>query len=721
MIRSRWFAPLLLLALTIGVFWKLVLTRQYTWLDSPDMAYMVAPWLQAQAAAWHRGVWLLWDPFIAGGQSLIGQMQPGAAYPLNWLLFSMPLHNGFLSFVTLNRYYVLIHYLAALAGYWLCRDLGRSRTASILAAAAYAFAGYAGTTQWPQMLHPIVWGPIVLLFSLRAIRGERPLRSALLSGFFLGVEWLTGHHQVPLFTLLAITGVWIFHVVRAKTPRLRVDRSILFAALIVMMAAASALQTFPAYSYGKTAVRWAGANHALTFNETVPYSVHDEYSLQPWSVLGIFINGIFTYSNPYVGIVVFFLAISGVALARDQLPVRVLAGVAMGALLFAFASYSIFGGILYSLVPMVDKARVPSMMSFIFDLAICPLAAFGLDALPDALESIWVRRATAAVGVIAALLWTFVFVASAVKVELTARLGHIAMAAFAAALLFALLWAMRSGAARSPAWFVLLVMIEIGAVATIDRANVDGGWRFWSQVGRDRDIALFLKSRPGLFRVEANEDDVPYNFGDWYGVETYLGYLASFPEPFARVLGEPRARQLLGVEYYMAKAPAHPEQHAVYADAGGIKLFETPGALPRVRTVHEAATIRDPEQVPQTLNSIDLTRATFLLNESAPGLENCEGDQVSIVNYAAESVDIDASMACRGMIVLGNAYSKDWVAHVDDKPAKIYAAYSLIDGIVADAGRHRIELRYRPVPVYLGAVFSGLAALVALGIWRVNR
>jgi hypothetical protein len=720
-IRSRLTAPLVLLALTIGVFWKLVLTRQYTWVDSPDNAFQVAPWLQAQAAAWHRGEWLLWDPFLAGGQSLIGQMQPGAVNPLNWLLFLMPLHHGFLGVATLNRYFVLIHFFAALAAYFLCRDLGRSRTASILAASAYAFAGYVGTTQWPQMISASLWAPLALLFTLRATRGQRPTGSALLSGFFLGVEWLAGHHQLPLFTTLAIAGIWIFQAARAKTGRLRVERSVLFAGLVVMMIAAGALQTFPAYSYGQTAVRWVGASQALKFNEAVPYSVHDEYSLQPWSVLGIFINGIFTSSNPFVGIVVFFLALSGIALARDQLPVRILAFIALGALLFALASYSLFGGILYAVVPMVDKARVPAMAMFIFELAVCPLAAFGLDALPNALESNWIRRATAAVGVIAALLWIFVFAAAATKLPLTARLAQVAMAALTAALLYGLLVMMRSGVARSPAWLVVLMMIEIGPVATLDRQNIDTGWHFWPQIARDVDIAQFLKTRPGPFRVEVKEDDVPYNFGDWYGVETFLGYVASLPEPFTRVLGEPRARQLLGVEYYIAKTPSGPEQREILADQGGIKLFETSGALPRVRAVHEVTAISDPKQIPATLNAIDLARAAFVVNEKPPVLENCSGDRVSMAHAAAQSVDIDASMACRGMIILGNAYSKDWVARVDGQPAKIYAADSFITGVAVDGGQHRVELRYRPVSVYLGALLTTLAALMALGIWRASR
>jgi len=46
--------PLMLLLIVSGFYWKLV-TKQYTWMDQPDIAYQVLPWYQAEASAVHRG------------------------------------------------------------------------------------------------------------------------------------------------------------------------------------------------------------------------------------------------------------------------------------------------------------------------------------------------------------------------------------------------------------------------------------------------------------------------------------------------------------------------------------------------------------------------------------------------------------------------------------------------------------------------------------------
>ncbi len=162
----RYCAPLVLLLIVTGFFWKL-LTKQYTWMDQPDMASQVLPWYQVQASAWHRGEFRLWDTHVWGGQPLIGQLQPGAAYPLNWPLFLAPLKDGHIQPVWMNVYFILTHFLAALFCYCLCRNLRLSRMASMLGGIAFALAGVVGSLGWPQMLNGAIWIPLVMLFFLR--------------------------------------------------------------------------------------------------------------------------------------------------------------------------------------------------------------------------------------------------------------------------------------------------------------------------------------------------------------------------------------------------------------------------------------------------------------------------------------------------------------------------------------------------------------------------
>src|ERR1043166_8171062 len=65
-------AILVLISISVGMFWKITLTNQYTWLNSPDFSQQVAPWFQFQAREWHQHRFPLWDPYHWAGQPLIG-------------------------------------------------------------------------------------------------------------------------------------------------------------------------------------------------------------------------------------------------------------------------------------------------------------------------------------------------------------------------------------------------------------------------------------------------------------------------------------------------------------------------------------------------------------------------------------------------------------------------------------------------------------------------
>ena len=44
-----------LLVVTAGFYWKLTISRDYTYLESPDLAIQVRPWLDYQAREFHAG------------------------------------------------------------------------------------------------------------------------------------------------------------------------------------------------------------------------------------------------------------------------------------------------------------------------------------------------------------------------------------------------------------------------------------------------------------------------------------------------------------------------------------------------------------------------------------------------------------------------------------------------------------------------------------------
>ena len=717
--------PALLLAITIGVFWKIVLTDQYNWLNSPDLTYQVVPWLQFQAAQWKSGHVPLWDPYLTAGQSLIGQVQPGVVNPLNWLLFWAPLRDGYLRLSSLNWYFVLIHYLAALFFYWLARDLDRSRMAALLGACGFAFGGYVGSTDWPQYLNSAIWAPLVLLFSLRALRGRRPILNSFISGTFLGISYLSGHHQVPIFVTLAVCGLWIFHAIdHHRHAPLRI--SLAFAVFLAATFAGGAGQILPGYSYGKTSVRWVGADHPLEWHERVPYSVHEQFNLSPSSVIGVVVPGVFTNSNPYVGLTILVLALTAIVLSWRSIAVRIFTGLSLFGLLLAMSSFTLLHGVFYAAVPMVEKARNPSTAAFLFTLGLCALASFGLDALSEetAFYRSWLSRVIWAAVIFSFFLWALLTIIAFVKSPVTNNPEHLAKSALAACFLSGILAGWRAkalGSATASTLLLLLALMEVGSLPGMNLTPGPAGQAIWNLLRRDADVAAFLKAQPGVFRVDLNGTDVPYNFGDWYGIETLTGYVASIPIRTVRILYDNRATALLGLKYIVAKTPPRDGLREVFTSRSELKVFEVPDAYPRVWTVHQAARLRSEAEITSTLDDPagDLRHRTFLL-EPAPALEQCEGDQVELGGRNINRVRIEAEMRCRGIVILADTYAEGWTATVDGRPAPVLAAYSFLRGVAVDAGKHRIELRYAPRLVYAGAAITA-CSLIGLVIVLARR
>jgi hypothetical protein len=713
-------APAALLIISVLFHWKLVLTNQYTWLESPDMANLVMPWMQFQASEWHQGRFPMWDPNSWTGQPLFGQGQPGAAYPLNWLMFWMPLNShGWLRQDVLHWYYVLIHFLAALTCYALARELGRSRGASIIAGSIFALGGYVAFTDWPQMLNGAVWAPLVFLYIFRVARGERVLASSLLSGFFLGVTWLVGHHQLPLFVSIASAILWIALGVRSQESGVRIARLAVLAFVITGMT--SAFQTLPMAEYGRQAVRWVGAERPEGLGETVSYELHKEHSLKPVGLIGIIIPGVSPGAyDSFVGGVAMTLALLGMILGwRDQ-RVRWLGGMALGGILFALGPNSVFHGVMYAILPLVDKARVPAAGSIVFMLGLAPLAAFGVDSmrLPES-HSVTQRASWILSGFAAVLIFASLFFYAA-RVTLAISDDRMVIAAFAALMLAGLLAALRSGAISARAGTVAalaLILFELGNVtdywlpASTDRAHN----LYLSKLAAHFDLARYLKAQGEFARFTYDEKEIPYNIGDWYGIEGFNAYAASVPANlWAHDVFSGRVQDILGIRYYLGKTAAHPDQQMVFQGQAGVNVYENPNAFPRVWSVHQSRKVLGPQQAHDLLadSGFDARNEVFLVGEVPPRLASCTGDEVWMPRHEPNYVRIEARIECRGMVILTDTWFPGWRATVDGKSAKIERAYGFLRGVLVEPGNHTIEMRYRPLSVYFGAALS----LLGVGI-----
>ena len=371
-----------LAACVVVVFWKLALTSQYTFIEAPDIGHQVLPWLQVELAALHKGLApLLWDPYIGGGQPLAGQLQPAVFSPFTWILLAVPPDAaGHLRLEWIHWWFVLLHVFAGCFAYAFLRSFDASREASTGGGIFFAAAGFVGTTNWPQIAAGAIWLPLVFLFYLRSLRGPRPVRDAILGGGFLALSLLAGHHAVPVFAGLAILGLGIAATFLGSLPW---GGAILRTGIVFLVAGCgAAVQIVPAVEYGHHSVRWVNSANPMEWHSIVPYPVHQNLGWSPAELIFLIVPGSNeTIVNPIVGIVPLALAAAALLAVPRRRAVAPLAALALGAALFSLARFNVFHGVLYALLPSLEKARAPIMAMAIGHVALAALAALGTDAL----------------------------------------------------------------------------------------------------------------------------------------------------------------------------------------------------------------------------------------------------------------------------------------------------------------------------------------------------
>jgi hypothetical protein len=152
----------------------------------------------------------------------------------------------------------------------------------------------------------------------------------------------------------------------------------------------------------------------------------------------------------------------------------------------------------------------------------------------------------------------------------------------------------------------------------------------------------------------------------------------------------------------------------------GLELYENPHALPRAFVTHRLRNALAPEELLARLARPEFDPLLESYVEGAPELPSSDGaprgTPATIVRDGESVVEIEATLAADGLVVLADAFYPGWRATVDGVPAPIYATNYLFRGVPVVRGTHRVRFEYRPRSVALGAALTlfGTLAIVAL-------
>src|SRR5262249_46933866 len=154
-----------------------------------------------------------------------------------------------------------------------------------------------------------------------------------------------------------------------------------------------------------------------------------------------------------------------------------------------------------------------------------------------------------------------------------------------------------------------------------------------------------------------------------------------------------------------------------------VRVLEVPDPMPPAWVVGGARTAASRDDTMRALadDGFDPSREVVLgprspAHPASPGFRG----RCAIVERGADRLVLDGEARGDGHVVVAEASQRGWRAAVDGAAAEVEPANLLFRSVAVPAGRHRVELRYRPASAGAGAALSvlglvGLAVLVRPG------
>jgi hypothetical protein len=677
----------------------------------------------------------LWVPHAFAGAPFLANPQTALFFPLTWLAWLLPAAAALTLVATLKLV------AAGLATYWFLRSgLRVGVAAALVGALGFEFSttlvGWVGWAFGSTLI-----GLPLLFATLERVRTPGTPRWIAALAVAVALTVLAGYPQGALHALLA-AGAWA--IARARGA----DRAFLGRALAgaVLGLGLAAVQVVPFLEYaGESAVlayrtQWmaalsAPADAAVTL--VMPYafgSARDAWG--PWQ---------FNIVSTYVGLVPILLA-----------PLGALAGVRRGGplgsrfflgyvLLVAAIHYGVPGVAQLAALPGLSLGANLRLMPHL-ELGLCALGALGADAIARGQVPVrgWPVRLTFVAVALGALAWVALHAGAPGPRGLVRPLAlqfSLALLGLTIGALLALRWL----ASTAPAWGVALVALQALSVAPPALAYLP---RVPARaLYPDTPALAWLRANAGADRVLA-----PGHVGLLYGLLEAHGYDGMTPRRIAELVGSvgtgtaivhgylqnplegvgsealsPAAVlaspvvDLLGIRYVVlppGAAPLWPELTPAF-DGRDARVFVNRRALPRAFLAARARCAGDAEAVGAIrARALDL-REEVLLADCAtppPGGAARAPRTAAITAYEPARVRLLTESEAPAVLVLTDTWYPGWRASLDGRPAPLWRADHAFRAVAVPAGRHEIEMRFRPRSVLVGAVVSAAAALVVVAL-----
>jgi hypothetical protein len=179
-----------------------------------------------------------------------------------------------------------------------------------------------------------------------------------------------------------------------------------------------------------------------------------------------------------------------------------------------------------------------------------------------------------------------------------------------------------------------------------------------------------------------------------------------------------------GVTHYLGlQGPPFPNLERVANAPGPLEMYRSRTALPRAYLSQNARSATDAEALAALGDAREPFREVTFLAEGEPLATTapCKSAPPRWLRYQPSALSLEVETCAPAYLVVTDSFFPGWEAKVDGIATPIRRANLLVRAILVPAGKHRVEMVYRPASVRWGLWASTLGLVLTLGGWARGR
>ncbi len=308
---------------------------------------------------------------------------------------------------------------------------------------------------------------------------------------------------------------------------------------------------------------------------------------------------------------------------------------------------------------------------------------------------------------------------------------------------------------RSALWKVLLCAVILAELFAIGRVFNPASDPRIAEL--QPPVVEFLKQDQGQWRfmtyIAPNEKTMNMNTGMFFDLQDARGYDSIIIKPYVEYMQciEPQGEllynriapltqlssldspllDLLNVKYLISTQPIEHADFTLVYDRE-VRVYRHEDVLPRAFVTYKARVFSDRAALLEALPRLNPAEEVLLEQTSSrllTGDDTPEAAPVTITQYRANEVTIEAELPQAGYLVLADTHFAGWKAYdslagAEEQEIPIYRANGTFRAVMLGPGRHTVRFKYTPLSLKLGlfvSFVSGMVLLLGIGLVLWNR